>query len=501
MRTRFGRGSLPIRTPGADEAEGRCERSEQMAKSMTTRRKAEAGQSLIYLALAMVALLGIMGLGIDFGYLRYAKRQLQMAADVGAVAGALEVPACASSPDCTTMQTAVTNALSENGFSGATVNTGECPPSSVTSLQVYVNNPPQNCMGALAPSGSASPNQYVEVLVAQKEPLFFASVIPGVTQPTIATRSEALTGSGSDCMYALDPSSGGAISLVFGALDSACGIVDESSSGSAFSCFIGFIDAPYTGIVGSDSGLCFFTGASPTTHISDPTPTDPLQYLQSSLESGAPGTGSGNCGTATGNLSSGTYTGSKGPITITGTVTLKPGTYCGGITVNPGANLTFNSGIYSLTSTSSSNGGLTINAGTTVSGNGVGFYNYGPHGGVNFICSSCSVGSDVLTAPNATNCASCSAAWQGILFYQDPGDTASSTVVGSLSYNTKPTGTSYFPDASVTYAFDISVTYNILVAKDITIGASWDQNTTKTYNNYGELTNGSPIKAGAVTVQ
>src|SRR5580658_4608064 len=91
MRTRFGRGSLPIRTPGADAAAGRCERSEQMAKSMTTRRKSEAGQSLIFVALLMFVLLAIMGLGIDMGYMRYQKGRLQEAADAGAIAGAGEV--------------------------------------------------------------------------------------------------------------------------------------------------------------------------------------------------------------------------------------------------------------------------------------------------------------------------------------------------------------------------------------------------------------------------
>ena len=414
----------------------------------------QAGQALIFVALSLVVLLAFLGFGIDFGYYRFMRRQLQSAADAGAVAGALEVPACGATSDCSTLQNAVTTALSENGFSGATVNTGSCPASPITGLQVYVNNPPQNCMGALGPSGGANPNNYVEVAVAQQEPLFFASVIPGVTKPVIATRSEALAGNGSNCMYALDPSSNGAITLALSILNSVCGVVDESSSSSALSCFLlADITAPYVGVHGGVGGFGLCLGTTPKTGITDPTPTDPLQYLQTDLQAGAPATNS--CGTHSGILPSGTYTGSSGQIIINATVTLNPGTYCGGIIVNPGAHLTFNSGIYTLTSTSGSNGGLTINAGTNVSGNGVGFYNHGPNGGINFVCSSCTAGSDVLTAPNATNCGSCSAAWQGILFYQDPGDTAASVVVGSSTYNTKPTGTSYFPDASVTYAFDV----------------------------------------------
>jgi len=463
----------------------------------------QAGQALVFVALGLVVILAFLGFGIDFGYYRFTQRELQTAADAGAVAGALEVPACGASPGCATMQNAVTTALSENGFPGATVNTGSCPAAPITSLQVYVNNPPKNCMGALAPSGVQNANEYVEVVIAQQEPLFFGSVIPGVAKPVIYTRSEALTGNGSNCMYALDPSNGGAISLVLGVANSQCGVVDESSSGSAFTCIIASFTAPYIGVHGGDFSLCAFPQASPTTGVADPTPTDPLQYLQADLKSGAPVTGT--CGTGSGGVvRSGTYTGSRAALTVNGTVTLNPGTYCGGITVDPGSNLTFNSGIYTLNSTpSGSPGGLTINAGTTISGSGVGFYNAGPNGGINFVCSSCTAGSVVLTAPNATNCASCPAAWQGILFYQDPSNTTGSVVVGSSSYNTKPTGTSYFPDASVTYAFDASVTYNILVAKDITIGLAWNGTNinTNTYINYGELADGSPIKSGAVLVQ
>lgn len=458
----------------------------------------QAGQALVFVALGLVVVLAFLGFGIDFGYYRFMQRQLQSAADAGALAGALEVPTCGAASDCVTLQDAVTSALSENGFSGATVNTGTCPAAPITSLQVYVNNPPQNCMGALPPSGTQNPNQYVEVVIAQQQPLFFASVIPGVTQPVITTRSEALTGNGPNCMYGLDPSNSGAISLV-APLQSACGIIDESSSPTALNCGSS-LTAPYVGVNGS--GTCSPT--TPTTGIPDPTPSDPLRYLQATLKSGAPSTTT--CGTASGVLANGTYTGSSNAIIVTGNVNLNPGTYCGGITVNASALLTFGPGIYTLNSgPNGSSGGLTIKAGATIAGNGVGFYNAGPNGAINFVCSSCSAGSGsvVLTAPNASNCGSCSSPWQGILFYQDPMDTTASVVVGSSTYNTSLTGTSYFPNASVTYAFDASVTYNILVAKDITIGLAWNGTniSTNTYNNYSELADGSPIKSGAVLVQ
>ena len=50
-------------------------------------RNGESGQAIVAVALGLVVLLGMLGLGIDFGYLRYMKRQMQTAADAAAIAG------------------------------------------------------------------------------------------------------------------------------------------------------------------------------------------------------------------------------------------------------------------------------------------------------------------------------------------------------------------------------------------------------------------------------
>jgi hypothetical protein len=198
------------------------------------------------------------------------------------------------------------------------------------------------------------------------------------------------------------------------------------------------------------------------------------------------------CGTTT----KSPYSGSLSRLTITGAATLNSGTYCGGINIQPGANVTVNPGIYTLTSTSSSNGGLTVGVGTTVrGGSGVAFYNYGPYGGISFVCSSCNAGNVTLTAPT-------SGAFEGILFFQDPGNTSSSVVVGSAFFNTHLTGSTYLPQAAVTYAFDITVDYNALVAKDVTFGLTLNgqQVSTKSYNNYTSLANGSPLRGTVVVL-
>ena len=54
--------------------------------------RAERGQILPIVALAMFCLLGICAFGIDVGNAYYAKRQLQSAVDAAALAGAQDLP-------------------------------------------------------------------------------------------------------------------------------------------------------------------------------------------------------------------------------------------------------------------------------------------------------------------------------------------------------------------------------------------------------------------------
>ena len=54
-------------------------------------RRSDSGQTLVFVALAMPVLLGFLGIGFDMGYMRFMKRQVQMAADAAAIAGADEI--------------------------------------------------------------------------------------------------------------------------------------------------------------------------------------------------------------------------------------------------------------------------------------------------------------------------------------------------------------------------------------------------------------------------
>jgi uncharacterized membrane protein len=125
----------------------------------------------------LLVLLPIMGLGIDFGYFRYREVELQTAADAAAIAAAGEL-SYAVSCSCNAVQTAGQNASAANGFAN-----------SANGATVAVNNPPQ---AARDPNnGNAN---YVEVVITQTEPTFFAKVI-GINGATLAARAVAMQSS------------------------------------------------------------------------------------------------------------------------------------------------------------------------------------------------------------------------------------------------------------------------------------------------------------------
>ncbi len=454
--------------------------------------KDRSGQSLVLIALSMTVILGMLGLAIDIGKLRYSKLQLQTAADAAALAAALEIPVCNGAPTCAAMRSAVQSAICENGFAIDADGLPSGCTQAATGVKVTLNNGP-------AAMGSSDPHfgdlDYAEVIVSSSPGLIFAPAI-GVNSVSVSARAEAAQTGGNTCVVALNPN-GTAVSLLIGAVVAQCGVLDESAStgffSPAFSCLFGYFQAPFIDIVGG-AGSFFCSGTRPTTGVRRPNPADPLSYKQSSMKNAAPSP------TACGSSTSSPYHGSPSPLALTyysGNVTLYPGTYCGGVTIGFGARVTFQPGIYTLAS-KSGQGGLTIDPGSSIAGGGgVAFYNYGPTGSIQFMFSSMTSGNVILTAPTT-------GPFAGILFFQDPQNSSPAVVVGSVAWNTKLTGASYFPSASVTYALDAMIDYDIVVAKNISFGFSYVSTDVGTnfYNNYATLPGGSPLKnSGAALVE
>lgn len=462
------------------------------------KNRKNSGQAIVIVALGMVIVLGFLGLGIDLGYLRSMKRQVQKLADAAAIAAAEEITYCGGTSNCSALTTAAQSAVTENGFNSSTL-VANCN-TSTNNLVIQVNNPPC-ALGASDPHNGDK--NYVEVVVSQVEPLMFTKIF-GVKSFTVSARSEAALGGGNNCIYALDPSDPNTITSDFLAtVNSQCGMVDESSSSSALSCnIISTIDASQIGVVGGYSRFLCTINPTPTTGIAVPSPADPLAYIPAPPVGALPG----SCGTST----SSPYTGYKGTtagLVLNGTATLYPGTYCGGIEINYGANVTFNPGTYILTSavnTSGASYGLTVDIGARASGSGVVFYNTtvaGHNAGpIQFNFTSFTAGNGInFTAPT-------SGTYAGMLFFQDPSNTSQAQIIGTSSLNTVLQGVYYFPRAKVVFAFDGPIQYDILDAWQIEFAfltfAGSTFNTSGFSNDYSSLANGSPVKGtGGVLVE
>ena len=443
----------------------------------------------MFAALGMVALLGFVALAVDVGQLRYAKRQLQMAADAAAVAAALEIVPCAGSTTCSIMTAAVQSSLKENGLTGSTLYS-HCASTSGTGLLLTINNGPCN-LGTQDPN--AGKTNYVEIVLAETSPLYFARVL-GLSSMPISVRAEAALSDNGYCIYALDKTSSGSLVTNSGTtFNSTCAIMVESSSATAAICYSSTVSVKFVAIVGSgQSNGCTLT-ITYAVYVPLPSPSDPLASL--------PVPPIPSCGVSTVSP----YHGSASALTITGVAILYPDSaYCGGISIGNAANVTLMPGNYVLTSTNASvskpPGGLAMQIGATVSGSGVMFYNYGPTGGITMTYNSpATVGAINLTAPT-------SGTYSGVLFFQDPGNTTADTITGANVWNTVLQGTYYFPSSLVTYSYSGTVAYNLLVAKDISVVAAACSGCTASgvgqNNNYGTITASTPPTAsGAVLVQ
>lgn len=297
----------------------------------------EEGQVVVLVAICIVVLCLMAGLGIDVGYLRYKKQQMQKAADAGALAAATVLLSYGTCDNCAT---AATHDIAANGFSGSTVT---------------VTWPSQD------PNYSGS--NYVQVEVQQQQPFSFLNV-GGFHPLTIGARAiGSAVGTASGCVYALDTNAGdvGFSVSLNGAFVATCGIYADANISSG-----GITNAATIGVVGTYSG----SGFTPTPTTGIPAFHDPL--------SGVPQPTAGPC-----NMPAGT-------LHITTSQTLQPGTYCGGIVIDPpsGSNIlvTFEpgtTGLYSLL------GGLTVsgNGHATLVGSGITFFNTGnssyPYGPIN----------------------------------------------------------------------------------------------------------------------
>jgi hypothetical protein len=317
------------------------------------------GQALVLVMIALVVLMGFVALATDIGLMWGARRKMQTAADAAAIAAAI---ASHQNQDVTS---AADNVASLNGFTNGT-----------NSVTITITNP-------YSDSTCVASANCVKVAITQPQPTYFLRLL-GYSSMSVSASAVGGSINGVNCMYALAPSANNALSVSGGSsVTLGCGVLVDSSSTQALVANGGStLTASSIGVVGNYTG----SGYTPTPATGIVPAANPLSYLQS------PAVGACNSLTAAGHG----YTATNG-------ATISQGTYCNGITVQGGATLNLNSGLYIL-----NGNGLTVGGGSTIIGNGVTFFNTGAP------TTTCSYGPITIAGTSSTSLiAPTSGTWAG----------------------------------------------------------------------------------------
>ncbi len=396
------------------------------------------GQTAIMFTLALVPLFGMLGLVVDIGWAHFRKQAAQTAADAAAGAAAAAAYSstgggalcssshiacyateheCPANPSTTPADNIETGCLyaKENGF--------------VTSGRQKVTF--QSGVGSSPTATGVTISYWMVVRVTETIPQLFSAVL-GFPNATVTARASTGTrvASSGGCVITLNPTAPNSL-LMSGtpSLTSGCGVFVNSNSSSAVntngSGTITTTGTARTQIVGNCNGC---GNISPAAQTGVATMADPFADMNPPTV--------GSC----------TNTG----ISTHSDMTISPGVYCGGIDLGSHATLTLNPGVYIIRN------GLSLGAQTTITGTGVTIYLQ--TGAVNMAGGATAN----LTAPT-------SGTWQGILFYQDRGNTSESTLVGGTSQLMN--GVLYFPTAHLNYTGGsaVNATATTIVADTLTM--------------------------------
>jgi Flp pilus assembly protein TadG len=371
----------------------------------------QSGGVMTYAALIAPIVIGAAGLSVDVSSWHLHQKVIRSASDTAAMAGALELVRTGSGQ----VNAAVMAAAQRNGFEPG-VDT------------IEINNPPLS--GARAGSTDS-----VEVIITRQAPAILSSLIKSGPQ-TIVTRAVAFGSVNDTCVWALDPSVSGAVSVSGGAdvtLD--CGILVNSNDPNALnqsgsSC----LELTEAKVAGGYSGDCI----SPTPSTGVPPVEDPLSWVQ------APTYGSCDVN-------------NKTKVNAGQTKTLDPGVYCGNIEVQSAGTLHFNPGLYVL-----AGAGLSFSSSATVNGTDVNFYFSEFNGQSKTI--------NIAAGAIVNLVAGDHGGLNGILFYHDRNSP------NGLSHNIAGGGSMvldgilYFPNNELKFSggSSLNATSSILIAKTVT---------------------------------
>lgn len=440
--------------------------------------KDESGQVLVLSLLSVMLLMAFLALAIDVGTLFRARRNMQIAADAAAVAGALDFKYNGS---ITSARAAGKAAALANGVTDA---------SYVTIIQPT--------------TGYHTSVGYIEADISQPNPTFFMRLF-SFNSVNISTRAVAGTGANSACIWAL-AKSGTDVSLTGSGSITAqnCGIYDDSSASDALTLTgSGSVSAQSIGIVGSykKTGSGSLHPSPPTTGIAPA--ADPLGLTTPNFTPSTSCSGSAsvckpsNTGSGSMTLNPGTYTSISN--TGSGTLTLTPGNYTitGNLSNTGSGSLVLGAGNYTIGGnfTSSGSSSISIGSGTYTTGGNISLTGSGSLTGssVTLISDGSTTitgsGSMSLTAPT-------SGPYNGVLVFEPSGDTSAVKLTGSGG--AKLQGIVYAPSAPLTLTGSGSMNVSLDIIVD-SLSVTGSGSITDT--NYAAVTNTNTALSKLVMVE
>lgn len=388
----------------------------------------ESGSVFVLVALGFLVIMGVAALAVDMGNAYVMENNLQTTADSAALAAASELPDVSN-------VTAVAVAYATKNM--ATGHFGDV----VTAGDVATGNWSDDSRTFTA---AGTPTNAVRVVARMSEdndnaaPTFFGRLF-GKDSIDI-TASAVATGSLNRCVYVLDNNDMGALTVTGGAqVEMDCGVVVNSDDADAInqvgsSC----LNTQSIEVVGGYSMDCtnadMHTGTDPT--------ADPLAAL--------PPPDWFACETSS-------------HMNINGTQTLSPGSYCHNLSIQAGANVTLESGIYIFGYSS-----FSVAAGATLTGDNVMIY-FSEFGNPNTSFSIAGSANVELTAPD-------SGPYEGILFYSDRNGNSNIThnFVGGSTMDL--TGIIYAPNQALQFAGGADFTGSCVTIVSRTLTFNGDSN-------------------------
>ncbi len=281
----------------------------------------EAGALALSFAVAAPALFVVAGVATDYAFMVRYRTQLQTVADAAAITGARELSLAQTQ---TSQVTAVVN-----NFVKASAASYNSSVSVATTI--------------------ASDGTSVDVTLSRVWAPFFAQLISNDVTPVVASSTATLIGSTKVCVVGLDETSSDTVYLTDKATMTAnnCAVYVNSTSSQAL--YAGSSASLKSTLTCTAGGYYGYTAAF------EPAPLTDCPKISDPLGDRAPPSFSG-C--------------DYNKMSIVGTnVTLTPGTYCSGLKIDKGANVTFSPGIYII-----DGGNFTVGGSSSISGNNVGFY-------------------------------------------------------------------------------------------------------------------------------